>query len=614
MLIGFSLSPAQPSPTKDTRSRAIIAFGDSLTEGAGSSSGDHTFPAVAAGLFDPPRLIANRGIGGQSSTQIAARQGGIPLLLGLASAEPKNLYPHTRDWMDIFKTGSVNGLIHECMRSGSDENGMPYGDVRIYGTATASFSDIGREIYGAIAANYPAEPGSIWTISSEVQLIAGSTSGISGLRLLLIEADELGGYLAEIAAPGFALDGTRSKVSATAIAPHPFIRSTHLLDITTGSPIDITLRIFPGQFEAGSNSTSLQLTPGDGEIPAYHPEVSQRHRFDQGRDGWSARIQDGHVTPIMAENGKLIIENDDAGILRGCEVALAEVPQGKIIHIAFDIEITAGNGQIHVGGLQTTGGSWATTTDTGDPTWAISASGHYELVITSGNLSTGNLVCRAMTIVSSGSLVTWSLDNIVIEWSDENPQVEIINQSIEVLHGANGAASVRGRLAGIEGTLTTDSRGNELFTRSHKGEAAVIAYATPFIPDDTTRKNIHWLWAGRNNADTPDKVLSDIAAMAGHVPGNRYLIGSILPSAEDTVETRQTIAALNATLAARYQQRYVDLLAALASASNQTADDRQDVTAGLVPRSLRSDTLHLNDQGYAITAAAWVAAVIAMDW
>jgi hypothetical protein len=496
-----------------------------------------------------------------------------------------------------------------------DENGLPYGDVRLHGTATASFSDIGRQIYGAIAANHPAETGSAWTISGEMQMIGGSTSGISGFRLLLIEADELGDYLAEIAAPAFALDGTRSKASATATATRPFIRSTHLLDITLGSAIDITLRIWPGQFEAGATVTSLQLTPGDGEIPAYHAAFSRLYRFDQDTEGWQPRIQDGHATPISVQSGRLIIENDDAGLLRGCEIALAEIPEGRIIRIAFDIEISAGGGgQIHAGGLQTPGGSWATTTETGEPTWAISASGHYELVFTSGNLATGNPTCRAITMVSSGSLITWSLDNIVIQWGDDSPQVDILYQSVKALGGTNSAASLRGRLAATEGTITTDGGGSQLFTRSHQGGAVAVPYATPFIPGDATTRDIQWIWAGRNNADTPDTVLSDIASMADGIAGNRYLIGSILPSAEDTIATRQTISALNATLATRHQQRHVDLLAALIAASDQTAGDQQDAAAGLVPRSLRSDALHLNDQGYAIIAAAWVAATIAMGW
>jgi lysophospholipase L1-like esterase len=620
MLLGIALSTTQSPARQRPGARAIIAFGDSLTEGAGASSHDHTFPSIAAGLFDPPRTIINRGIGGQTSTEIAARQGGVPLKLAIAGGDIRNLYPHTRDWMDRFETGIVNGLTHECINKGTDENGLPYGDVRIHGTATAGFTDIGRQIYGAIVANHAAEPGSPWTISCVIQMIAGSTSGIAGMRLLLIEADELGGYLAEIAAPAFALDGTRSQVSATATNTHGFIRSTHLLDIIPGSAIDITLRIFPGQFEQAATATALQLTPGDGEIPAYHPEFSRRYRFDQDSDGWLPRIQDGHAAPVSALDGKLIVENDDAGVLRGCELNVAEIPGGqiipggKLIHIAFDIEIIDGSGQIHVGGLGTPGGSWATTISDGDPTWAISASGHYELVFTAGNLASANPSCGAIAFLSSGSLLRWSLDNIVIEWGGETPQVEVLYRSVEALHGANGAIGLRGTLAGVEGTLTTDGGTRHLFTRSHAGDAVAVAYATPFHPSDATDGQIQWLWAGRNNATTPETVLSDIAAMAAHAPGGQYLIGSILTSASDASETRQTIATLNTTLAALYATRFVDLHAALAAAANQTIGDQQDIAAGLIPRSLRTDALHPNDRGYVIAAAAWVSATTAMGW
>ncbi|WP_018897064.1 hypothetical protein [Rhizobium sp. 2MFCol3.1] len=620
MLLGIALSTTQSPARQRPGPRTIIAFGDSLTEGAGASSRDTTFPAIAAGLFDPPRMIINRGIGGQTSTEIAARQGGVPLKLALAGGDIRNLYPHTRDWMERFETGIVNGLTHECINKGTDENGLPYGDVKIHGTATAGFTDIGRQIYGAIAANHAAQPGNPWTISSAIQMIAGSTSGVAGMRLLLIEADELGGYLAEIAAPAFALDGTRSHVTATATNTYGFIRSTHLLDIIPGSTIDVTLRIFPGQFEKGAAETTLQLTPGDGEIPAYHPEFSRLYRFDQDSDGWLPRLQDGHAAPVSTLDGRLLVENDDAGVLRGCELAIAEIPGGQIIpggktiHLAFDIEIIDGSGQVHVGGLGAPGGSWATTTSGGDPTWPILASGHYELVFTAGNLASANPSCGAIAFLSSGSLLRWSLDNIVIEWGDETPQVEALYRSVEALHGTNGAIGLRGTLAGVEGTLTSDRGTCHLFTRSHAGDAVAVAYATPFHPSDLTTGQIQWLWAGRNSAVTPETVLSDIEAMTAHVPGGRYLIGSILPSASDTPETRQTIAALNANLAALYTTRFVNLHGALAAAANQTTEDQQDIAAGLVPRSLRSDALHLNDQGYAIAAAAWVSATTAMGW
>ncbi len=611
MHLGLSLSPAQIPLNTNRRSRAIIAFGDSLTEGAGTSGAGKAYPQVAANRFQPARIILNRGMGGQTSTQIAARQGGIPLRLAVAGGTPGNLFPRTRDWMHRFETGSVNGLAHECLGTGMDENGLPYGDVRIYGTATASFTDIGRQIYGAIAANYPAEPGSRWTVSGEAQMIGGSTDGVAGLRLLLIEADESGGYLAEIAAPAFALDGTLSSVSAMATATHPFIRSTHLLDVIPGSAVDITLRVFPGQFEAGDIATALKLTPGDGEIPAYSPEFTRLYRFDNGTgtEGSSPRIQDGHVTPLSVKDGKLVVENDDAGILRGCELPLAEIPAHKTIRIAFDTEIKAGAGQIHVGGLETSGGSWATTTASGDPTSAITESGHYELLFT-----TGNTPCNAIAFLSSDTRITWALDNVVVEWGVDNPQVEVLDQSTAALSGSGSVYSMRGRLAGIEGILTVRDGGPPFFTRSRPGDPVAVPYATLFVPEDAVTQNIQWLWAGRNNADTSNIVLSDIAAMTDHIASGRYLVGAILPSADDTLQTRQTIATLNAALSTRYRQRYIDLLAALIAAAGQTTADQQDAAAGIIPRSLRSDALHLNDAGYAIVAGAWVAGTIAMGW
>ena len=56
----------------------ITAWGDSLTLGWGVPQGQD-YPTVASLLFSPPRTIENQGIGGQTSTQIAARMGALPV-------------------------------------------------------------------------------------------------------------------------------------------------------------------------------------------------------------------------------------------------------------------------------------------------------------------------------------------------------------------------------------------------------------------------------------------------------------------------------------------------------------------------------------------------------
>jgi lysophospholipase L1-like esterase len=58
---------------------AFVAWGDSLTYGTGATSTATSYPAVLSGLFSPARAVIAKGIGGQTSTQIAARMGAQPI-------------------------------------------------------------------------------------------------------------------------------------------------------------------------------------------------------------------------------------------------------------------------------------------------------------------------------------------------------------------------------------------------------------------------------------------------------------------------------------------------------------------------------------------------------
>ncbi|ODT78889.1 MAG: hypothetical protein ABS76_22360 [Pelagibacterium sp. SCN 64-44] len=63
----------------------IVAWGDSLTAGSGASdSATRSFPAMAQTLFDPPRAVVKQGVGGQTSTQIAARMNALPILVSVS--------------------------------------------------------------------------------------------------------------------------------------------------------------------------------------------------------------------------------------------------------------------------------------------------------------------------------------------------------------------------------------------------------------------------------------------------------------------------------------------------------------------------------------------------
>lgn len=74
----YSLSPAVNITRSEGNPNIINCFGDSLTEGAGSTA-THDFPAVLPTLLGGGFTVRNLGIGGESSKAVTMRQGGIPL-------------------------------------------------------------------------------------------------------------------------------------------------------------------------------------------------------------------------------------------------------------------------------------------------------------------------------------------------------------------------------------------------------------------------------------------------------------------------------------------------------------------------------------------------------
>lgn len=195
--------------------------------------------------------------------------------------------------------------------------------------------------------------------------------------------------------------------------------------------------------------------------------------------------------------------------------------------------------------------------------------------------------------------------------------VAVGEKSVNVLFNSGAyTGSQRGWLAGVEGVMSTDASGNWSFVRSQPG----LPVAAPANSRFTCAWGLHlapfeaWLWMGRNGAQAGRTVAADIDAAVKSLRHSRYLVGSILPSAADSVPSLASLNALNAQLASTYGARFVNVLAALVAGANGSPEDSADVAAGYVPRSLRSDHLHLNDGGYARVAAAFHAAHQAMGW
>ena len=88
--------PGNPQPS----STAIVAWGDSMTEGDAGVVDQGEYPAMLADLIGRP--VFNRGIGGQTSSQIGVRQGGIPTYVTVVGGS----IPTSGNGVSVvFKTG-----------------------------------------------------------------------------------------------------------------------------------------------------------------------------------------------------------------------------------------------------------------------------------------------------------------------------------------------------------------------------------------------------------------------------------------------------------------------------------------------------------------------------
>lgn len=150
------------------------------------------------------------------------------------------------------------------------------------------------------------------------------------------------------------------------------------------------------------------------------------------------------------------------------------------------------------------------------------------------------------------------------------------------------------------------------------GETSTQIAARQAAANRSLNTRIAWIWVGRNDvANGGIDTSANVAAMVGRVIGGKYLVGSILPSTSDgNLSSGASLDRLarNAALSATYGARYIDLLTPLQAAGDGGANDNSDIANGWVPRSLRSDAVHLNDAGYAIVAQAFYAATIAQGW
>ncbi len=120
-MLGFAMGlDAGRTSAQRREEQPIVAWGDSLTAGG--------YPALAGALFSPERAILNRGIGGQTSTQIAARQGGRPIVVTVANdiipAATRKIWNFSGGLANWFASGLDASEASKITLSGAGSNSI----------------------------------------------------------------------------------------------------------------------------------------------------------------------------------------------------------------------------------------------------------------------------------------------------------------------------------------------------------------------------------------------------------------------------------------------------------------------------------------------------------
>ena len=172
--------------------------------------------------------------------------------------------------------GPASGINRAIVGKGT-QNGMPYIDVRYYGTNTytengspaVTFPSVGFDV----GSDVNAAQGETWTLSSYVSMVGGTTSGLT-FQTNIYETDSGLNFLTSSGA-AFTPTASLSRFSCVhtlSNANTEFAQGRIVFVIAAGAAIDATLRIAAPQLER--NATASEYIPTTGSAKYDQP------RFD----------------------------------------------------------------------------------------------------------------------------------------------------------------------------------------------------------------------------------------------------------------------------------------------------------------------------------------------
>lgn len=174
-----------------------------------------------------------------------------------------------------------------------------------------------------------------------------------------------------------------------------------------------------------------------------------------------------------------------------------------------------------------------------------------------------------------------------------------------------GTQTIMGSIGGIAGTLARQPDNSYTFTRTTAGAALDVPVALPFVPDvGQSDFEIAVIWAGRNNYQSPNQVLSDVRAMVNFLkPLNKRFVVMSPPNGDYAAEyvggaDYHYFTEIRDGLRNEFPNNFLDIWQILVESYDPgVPQDVIDYSRGITPSSLRSDALHFNTAGNLIIAA-----------
>lgn len=174
-------------------------------------------------------------------------------------------------------------------------------------------------------------------------------------------------------------------------------------------------------------------------------------------------------------------------------------------------------------------------------------------------------------------------------------------------YAALQAREIPGWIGTRHGKLRNPDNGPDMeFTPDDGATAATSATGTQWFQGDMDQylNRIVTIWAGTNDRGerSTDYLVGHVRAMVERIPHGRFLVFTLFsdPNGVYTAVSKEISDAYKAAFPGNVFDPLEALLDPQAEADagvTYTVDDDADIAAGFVPRSLRSDSIHLNDAG-----------------